>query len=110
MNLNNIKIYFTFEKNKTMKPKLPIVCPSCAASLNVSQLTCTTCQTVVSGNYAMPFLLQLSPDEQDFVFRFFMTGGSLKELAAQLGNSYPTVRNRLDDIIEKVKQLQHPEV
>lgn len=93
-----------------MKPKLPIVCPSCEASLNVSQLTCTTCQTVVSGSYAMPFLLQLTAEEQDFVFRFVMTGGSLKELAAQLGNSYPTVRNRLDDIIEKIKQLQSPEV
>ena len=57
----------------------------------------------------MPFLLQLSPEEQDFVFRFVMTGGSLKELAAQLGNSYPTVRNRLDDIIEKIKHLQNPQ-
>jgi hypothetical protein len=90
-----------------MKPKLPVRCPSCEAALNVSELACTTCETVVSGNYALPFLLQLTADEQQFVFQFVLTGGSLKEMAAQLGNSYPTVRNRLDDIIGKIRELQN---
>lgn len=89
-----------------MNQKLPVRCPSCEDALNVSQLTCTNCQTVVSGNYALPFLLQLSAEEQQFVFQFVLTGGSLKEMASQLGNSYPTVRNKLDDIIDKIRQLQ----
>lgn len=90
-----------------MKQKLPVRCPSCEEALSVSQLTCTTCETVVSGSYGLPFLLQLGPEEQEFVFRFVLTGGSLKEMAAQLGNSYPTVRNKLDDIIDKIRQLQN---
>lgn len=89
-----------------MKQKLPVRCPSCEEALSVSQLACTTCETVVSGNYALPFLLQLSSEEQQFVFQFVLTGGSLKEMAAKLGNSYPTVRNKLDDIIAKIRQLQ----
>lgn len=93
-----------------MKQKLPVRCPSCAEALNVSQLTCTTCETIVSGNYALPFLLQLTTEEQQFVFQFVLTGGSLKQMAAQLGNSYPTVRNKLDDIIDKIRQLQNPEL
>jgi len=64
---------------------------------------------VVSGNYALPFLLQLTPEEQLFVFQFVLTSGSLKEMAAQMGNSYPTVRNKLDDIIEKIHQLKNSE-
>jgi hypothetical protein len=60
----------------------------------------------VSGNYELPFLLQLTPDEQQFVFQFVMTSGSLKEMAVQMGNSYPTVRNKLDDIIAKINTLQ----
>jgi len=89
-----------------MVPKLPIHCPSCSDSLSVSQLKCEQCQTTVSGNYSLPFYLRLSEEEQNFILQFFMTSGSLKEMAAQMGNSYPTVRNKLDDIIEKVKKLK----
>ncbi len=89
-----------------MAPKLPIHCPSCSSSLCVSQLSCGECNTIVSGNYFLPILLQLSQEEQDFILQFFMTSGSLKEMAAQMGNSYPTVRNKLDDIINKINQLK----
>ena len=89
-----------------MVPKLPIHCPSCSDSLSVSQLKCEQCQTTVSGNYSLPFYLRLSEEEQNFILQFFMTSGSLKEMATQMGNSYPTVRNKLDDIIEKVKKLK----
>ena len=86
--------------------KLPVTCPSCATSLNVAQLSCPSCSTAVSGNFPLPVFLQLTSDEQEFILKFFLTSGSIKEVAAQIGNSYPTVRNRLDDLIEKVKQLQ----
>lgn len=86
-------------------PKFPISCPSCSASLNVSRLLCPSCTTEVSGNFPLPALLRLPPEEQAFILQFFLTSGSLKEMASQMGISYPTVRNRLDDLIEKVKQL-----
>lgn len=86
-------------------PKLPIACPSCSGSLNVSQLSCPSCSTQVSGNFPLPVLLRLSAEEQSFVLQFFLSGGSLKEMASQIGVSYPTMRNRLDDLIDKVKQL-----
>ncbi|WP_296146038.1 DUF2089 family protein [uncultured Flavobacterium sp.] len=89
-----------------MTPKLPIHCPSCSSSLSVSQLSCAECKTIVSGNYTLPILLQLSEEEQNFILQFFMTSGSLKEMATQMGNSYPTVRNKLDDIIKKINQLK----
>jgi hypothetical protein len=46
----------------------------------------------------LPLLLQIS--EEDKIL-FCLTSGSLKEMASQIGNSYPTVRNKLDDIIQK---------
>ncbi len=85
--------------------KLPVACPSCMSSLHVSQLSCPACSTQVSGNYPLPVLLRLPAEEQAFILQFFLSGGSLKEMASQIGISYPTVRNRLDDLIEKVKQL-----
>ncbi|HLW14479.1 MAG TPA: DUF2089 family protein [Flavobacteriaceae bacterium] len=90
--------------------KLPVVCPSCENALSVSQLSCSSCETVISGNYSLPILLQLSPEDQDFIFEFFLLSGSLKDIAKKIGKSYPTVRNRLDDIIEKINQLQNPKL
>ena len=87
-------------------PKLPVSCPSCLGSLHVSQLSCPSCSTQVSGNFPLPVLLRLTSDDQAFILQFFLTSGSLKEMASQMGISYPTVRNKLDDLIEKVKKLQ----
>ena len=90
-----------------MPPKLPIKCPSCESALSVTQLSCGNCTTVVSGNYNLPLLLQISEEEQNFILQFFLTSGSLKEMASQMGNSYPTVRNKLDDIISKINSLKN---
>jgi hypothetical protein len=85
--------------------KLPILCPSCEQSLAVSQLSCTGCETVITGNYALPGLLKLPAEDQEFIFQFILTGGSLKKMASKLEKSYPTVRNKLDDIIEQIEKL-----
>ena len=45
----------------------------------------------------------LSDEDLAFVKRFVLASGSLKELASIYGISYPTVRLRLDRLIEKVK-------
>lgn len=44
-------------------------------------------------------------DEQDLIFvkRFLLASGFLKEVAAQYGVSYPTVRLRLDRLIQKIR-------
>jgi len=89
-----------------MQAKLPIQCPSCSNPLQVSQLSCPECSTAVSGKYPLPILLRLSQEEQNFIFQFFLSSGSLKEMASQMSISYPTVRNRLDDIIDKIKKLE----
>ena len=90
-----------------MQPKLPIHCPSCSSPLLVTKLDCNKCATSVSGHFKMPLLLQMTADEQSFMLNFLIFSGSLKEMAVQMGNSYPTVRNKLDDLILKIKTLQN---
>ena len=41
-------------------------------------------------------------EHQRFIEIFVLAGGSLKEIAKQAGVSYPTVRNRLDKVIEQL--------
>ncbi len=84
--------------------KTPAACPACGSELAVTELTCLSCQTRVSGHYRLPPLLRLDPDAQAFVESFVLASGSLKAMAARLGVSYPTVRNRLDEIIERLQQ------
>ncbi|MCL1885710.1 MAG: DUF2089 domain-containing protein [Dehalococcoidia bacterium] len=45
-----------------------------------------------------------SLDDEDMIFirNFIMASGSLKEIATHYGITYPTVRLRLDKIIQKV--------
>lgn len=83
--------------------KLPHICPSCEAALQVTALTCEQCDTVVSGKFHLPVLAQLNNAEQDFILNFVKSSGSLKEMAQKLGLSYPSVRNLLDDIILKLE-------
>ncbi len=49
------------------------------------------------------WLDMLSDEDLSFLKRFLLVSGSLKELAQAYGISYPTVRLRLDRLIEKVK-------
>ncbi len=52
----------------------------------------------------------LSEEDLSFLKRFLLSSGTLKELAKQYGISYPTVRLRLDRLIEKVHLLDHQEM
>ncbi len=90
-----------------MSAKLPVKCPSCESILSVSGLSCNICETSVSGNFSLPILLQLNAEEQQFILRFLLSSGSLKEMASQMNISYPTVRNKLDDLISTVQTLSN---
>jgi hypothetical protein len=88
---------------------LPIACPSCNSQLKVKSLICEQCRTEIQGQYELPSLARLSADDQAFILEFIKASGSLKEMARLLGLSYPTVRNRLDEIIERIKFVGDPE-
>ena len=48
-------------------------------------------------------------EEEDVVFlkKFVLASGSLKESASQYGVTYPTVRLRLDRLIQKIKMEEN---
>jgi hypothetical protein len=81
---------------------LPAFCPSCNTHLKVKSLTCEACNTEVNGLFNLHVLNLLSQKEQEFILKFIKHSGSLKEMANELKLSYPTVRNMLDELIEKI--------
>lgn len=51
----------------------------------------------------------LAEEDHAFIKRFILTSGSLKELAAAYDVTYPTVRLRLDRLIDKLKAFESQE-
>ena len=81
---------------------LPHECPSCSAPLQVTQLSCTACGTVVSGQYEVSPLFQLSPESLRFLETFILNRGNVKEMERNTGQSYWAIRRRLDEVIEEM--------
>jgi hypothetical protein len=104
-----LKLNCVFVRNKMANSSnytkaLPIKCPACARQLKVRKLLCQECKTEIDGVFDLPQLSRLSAEDQDFILQFIKASGSLKEMARLLKLSYPTVRNRLDEIIEHIKK------
>jgi hypothetical protein len=53
---------------------------------------------------------ELGDEDLAFVKRLVLASGSLKEVAASYGVSYPTVRRRLDRVIAKISVLEDPAI
>lgn len=51
----------------------------------------------------------LEDEDVAFIRRFVLASGSLKEMAAQYGVSYPTVRLRLDRLIQTIRLAETAE-
>lgn len=88
------------------KKRLPLQCPACESPLKVGRMFCGECGTEVCGDFELPLLARLPEKEQQFIIEFVKSSGSLKDMAKSMGVSYPTVRNVLDDLIEKLIKLQ----
>jgi len=85
---------------------LPTECPSCRSKVKVKSLICESCGTQIEGKYELPVLAGLSERDQQFLLEFIKASGSLKQIAKILGLSYPTVRNRLDEVIERINSAE----
>ncbi len=89
-----------------LRKHLPLQCPACNSPMKVGRLLCEQCGTEVCGSFSLPLLARLSEKEQQFIVDFIKASGSLKDMAKNMGVSYPTVRNKLDDLIDKLNKME----
>ena len=57
----------------------------------------------MSGVDLPAWLVHLEDEDRQFIKRLVLASGSLKQLAAEYGVSYPTIRHRLDRVIERIR-------
>lgn len=68
------------------------------APLIVERVRMADRDVVVEGAFELPQLARLPPDDQVFIAAFVKSHGSIKEMEAVFGVSYPTVKARLNRI------------
>ncbi|HEX6962003.1 MAG TPA: DUF2089 family protein [Lacipirellula sp.] len=78
-------------------------CPYCQSLMEVTRMACAACQCAIEGQFATTRLGRLPSEHQRFIEIFLLAGGNLKEIAQQAGVSYPTVRSRLDKVIDALR-------
>ena len=78
----------------------PSECPVCHDALLVTRLICRNCGTALEGRFTLGRLFDLSPDQRYFVEVFLRCEGKINRVQEELGLSYPTVRSRLEEVIQ----------
>ena len=81
-----------------MRPA-PARCPICQSELTVVRLHCSSCDTSIEGNFSAGQFSNLTPEQLEFIFTFVRSEGKINRMEQELGVSYPTIRNRLNEVI-----------
>lgn len=73
-------------------------CPACGGPLVITECRCANCQLEMRGEFQPGPFSVLTLDQLTFIRQFLRVRGNLTELEKVLGVSYPTIRNKLDEI------------
>ena len=75
-------------------------CPVCDGGLKAVRLKCDACGTVIENSFDFPPIMKLSREHMEFAEVFIRCRGNIKDVEKELGISYPTVRAKLDQVID----------
>lgn len=76
------------------------------APLIVERVRLADREIAVEGQFVLPQLARLAPDDQVFVAAFLRSHGSIKEMERVFGVSYPTVKARLNRIASQLEFVE----
>lgn len=75
-------------------------CPICGQLMRITQMECQGCGTRVEGEFELCDFCRLSEEMFALLEVFLSTRGNVKQMEQELGISYPTVRSRVDRLLE----------
>lgn len=82
-----------------MMQPLPNKCPLCSGSLEVTEASCLDCGIQIRGHFELAPYRNLDPEQLRFLETFLRCRGIIRDMETALGISYPTVRGRLDALL-----------
>ena len=78
---------------------LPTKCPLCGGEITVTRIHCRDCDTTMEGRFDNGAFSQLTREQTEFLEVFIRCEGKFTRMEDELDLSYPTIRNRLYEII-----------
>ena len=85
--------------------EIPDKCPSCGSEMRAVLLRCPSCDTEVQGDFEPGRFSSLNEEQKDFLEIFIKSRGSLKDVGKYFNISYPTARNRLNDLVHAFESI-----
>jgi hypothetical protein len=82
-----------------MKQLLPNKCPLCSGALEITEASCLDCGIQLRGHFELAPYRNLDTEQLRFLETFLRCRGIIRDVEAALGISYPTVRARLDALL-----------
>ncbi|AFS79851.1 hypothetical protein DUF2089 [Gottschalkia acidurici 9a] len=73
-------------------------CPICSEQITITKMHCEYCETTIEGNFYLCKFCELDNKQKEFLEIFIRSRGNLKEVEKEIGISYPTIRNKLEEI------------
>jgi hypothetical protein len=80
----------------------PSDCPVCGHRLNITQLGCQSCGTALTGLFTSCPYCSLGETDRKILHTFLASRGNMRELARDLGVSYPTARQRFAELLDRL--------
>ena len=74
-------------------------CPVCGGELKITEMKCSSCKTTINGDFSLNKFSKLNSEQLHFIEVFIKSRGNIKEVEKEMDISYPTVRNKLDEVI-----------
>ena len=82
-----------------MTQLLPNKCPLCSGALEVTEASCLDCGVQMRAHFELAPYRNLDAEQLRFLETFLRCRGVIRDVEAALGISYPTVRGRLDALL-----------
>lgn len=77
----------------------PTRCPLCGGELTITRIYCRDCDSTIDGRFSSGPFSQLTPEQLNFIITFVRCEGKITRMEDEIGLSYPTIRNRLLEVI-----------
>ncbi len=78
---------------------IPTRCPLCSGELTVTKIYCRDCDTTYEGRFSSGAFSSLTQEQLNFIITFVRCEGKITRVEDEIGLSYPTIRNRLHEVI-----------
>jgi hypothetical protein len=82
---------------------IPARCPITGEEVYVSEVTSAESGVTIRGQFGVPKIARLPEEHREFLETFIRARGVISTVEKELGISYPTVRSKLDALLEALE-------